>query len=78
MRAFVTGCTGLLGGNFSRLLAGAGHQVVGLLRSAEKGKRLLGDAPVRFVRGDLRAVPAFAHELDGCDVVSHTASYFRE
>jgi dihydroflavonol-4-reductase len=23
-------------------------------------------------------VPAFAHELTGCDVLFHTASYFRE
>ena len=78
MKAFVTGCTGLLGNNLSRLLAGAGHEVVGLVRSAEKGSRLLGDARVRFVKGDMLAVPSFAPELEGCDVVFHTAAYFRE
>jgi dihydroflavonol-4-reductase len=78
MKAFVSGCTGLLGGNLSRLLAAEGCEVVGLVRSVKKGESLLGDTPIRFVQGDMRAVSAFGHELEGCDVVFHTAAYFRE
>lgn len=78
MRAFVTGCTGLLGNNLVRQLVAAGHQVGGLIRSEEKARRLLGDLDLRLVRGDMRDVAGFAAALDGCDVVFHTAAYFRE
>ncbi len=78
MKAFVTGSTGLLGNNLVRLLVANGHQVKGLIRSEEKAKRLLGDLDVELVTGDMRLVTEFAPELAGCDVVFHTAAYFRE
>lgn len=78
MKAFVTGGTGLLGGNLVRLLLEKGHQVKILARSQEKAQRLHGDLPVEVVVGDLGNVSAFAAELEGCDVVFHTAAYFRE
>ncbi len=78
MRAFVTGSTGLLGNNLVRLLVEQGHEVKGLIRSRKKAKRLLGDLDVELVKGDMRLVTEFAPELDGCDVVFHTAAYFRE
>ncbi|MGH7785901.1 MAG: SDR family oxidoreductase [Candidatus Binatia bacterium] len=78
MKAFVTGSTGLLGNNLVRELVGKGHTVSGLVRSEEKGRRLLGDLPVQLVRGDMREVASFGAALDGCDVVFHTAAYFRE
>ena len=43
MKVFVTGSTGLLGNNLVRALIARGHEVVGLVRSEEKGRRLLGD-----------------------------------
>jgi dihydroflavonol-4-reductase len=43
MRVFVTGSTGLLGNNLIRALESAGYSVRGLVRSLEKGRRLLGD-----------------------------------
>ncbi len=78
MKAFVTGSTGLLGNNLVRLLVENGYQVKGLIRSQKKAKRLLGDLDIKLVKGDMRLVTEFAPELDGCDVVFHTAAYFRE
>jgi dihydroflavonol-4-reductase len=78
MKVFVTGATGLLGNNLVRLLDRRGDEVVGLVRSEEKGRRLLGDTRARLVRGDMREVAGFAGALDGCEAVFHTAAYFRE
>ncbi len=78
MKVFVTGSTGLLGNNLVRQLDEAGHQVLGLVRSEEKARRLLGDTRMTAVRGDMRDVPGFAATLEGCDAVCHAAAYFRE
>lgn len=78
MKVFVTGSTGLLGNNLVRRLEAAGHAVVVLVRSEEKGRRLLGDTRAILIKGDMRDVQAFASALDGCQAVFHTAAYFRE
>jgi dihydroflavonol-4-reductase len=78
MKAFVTGSTGLLGNNLVRALEARGYDVIGLVRSEDKAKRLLGDTRATFVKGDMRDVAAFAPKLDGCEAVFHTAAYFRE
>jgi dihydroflavonol-4-reductase len=78
MEALVTGGTGLLGGSIVRELVERGHQVKALARSREKATRLLADLPVDVVEGDIADVSAFGPALDGCDVVFHTAAYFRE
>lgn len=78
MRVFVTGATGLLGNNLVRLLDAHGHEVVALVRSEAKARRLLGDTRARVVRGDMRDVAGFAPALEECAAVFHTAAYFRE
>ncbi len=78
MRTFVTGSTGLLGNNLVRLLLRHGHEVQALARSRAKAERLLGDTGARIVVGDMNDVEAFAPELAGCEVLFHTAAYFRE
>ncbi len=78
MKIFVTGATGLLGNNLARQLRQEGHEVIGLVRSKERGERLLGGTGVRLVVGDVRAAAAFAQEMEGCDVVFHTAAFFRD
>jgi dihydroflavonol-4-reductase len=79
MKAFVTGSTGLLGNNLVRLLVEQGWQVRALVRSKAKGQALLGALPgIEYVAGDMQEVDAFAPMLDGCDVLFHTAAYFRE
>lgn len=76
-RAFVTGSTGLLGNNLVRELRARGHDVRALVRSPQKAAAQL-PADVELVRGDLGDIGAFADALDGCDLVFHTAAYFRE
>jgi dihydroflavonol-4-reductase len=78
MKVFVTGSTGLLGNNLARLLVAKGYDVIGLVRSEEKGRRLLGDIPVTLVNGDMRDIGGFAPALERCEAVFHTAAYFRE
>jgi dihydroflavonol-4-reductase len=78
MRVFVTGATGLLGGNIVQALLDQGHEVRGLVRSKEKAERVFPDAKIDFVTGDMSNVAGFAANLAGCDVLVHTAAYFRE
>lgn len=78
MRAFVTGATGLLGSNIVNALLADGHEVKGLVRSKEKASRVFPKNEVEFVSGDMCEVNAFAPALKGCDVLFHTAAYFRE
>ena len=78
MRVFVTGATGLLGNNLVRQLRDKGHDVIGLVRSPDKARWLLGDTGASWIQGDMRDVAGFAAALDGRDAVFHTAAYFRE
>ena len=59
MKVFVTGSTGLVGNNLVRALETKGFDVVGLVRSEEKGNRLLGDTNATLVKGDMLDVPGF-------------------
>ena len=77
-KAFVTGSTGLLGNNLVRLLAEQGYEVKALARSRQKAQRLFSALPVTIVLGDMQDVNSFASELDGCDVLFHTAAFFRD
>src|SRR6516164_3721347 len=76
--AFVTGATGLLGNNLVRLLVSRGVRVRALARSREKAAKQFGDLPVQIVVGDMTNVTAFASQLEGVDVVFHTAAFFRD
>ncbi|MBP1206205.1 dihydroflavonol-4-reductase [Duganella sp. 1411] len=77
--AFVTGATGLLGNNLVRELVARGVAVKALVRSPAKGQQqFAGLAGVELVPGDMADVPAFAGQLRGCDVVFHTAAFFRD
>jgi dihydroflavonol-4-reductase len=79
VKVFVTGSTGLLGSNLVRALVAAGHEVVALARSRAKAEKFLGNLPgVTFIEGDMEKMEAFAPKLQGCDVLFHTAAYFRE
>jgi nucleoside-diphosphate-sugar epimerase len=76
--ALVTGATGLLGNNLVRLLVSRGVHVKALARSREKAEKQLADLPVEIVVGEMANVSGFAKELNGVDVIFHTAAYFRD
>ena len=77
--AFVTGATGLLGNNLVRALTARGVKVKALARSREKAARQLAGLPgVTVIHGDMQDVAGFAAELRGCDLLFHTAAYFRD
>jgi len=78
MKAFVTGSTGLLGSNLVNELVARGYEVKALARSAEKARKQIGNPNVQIVVGDMENIAGFAPELAGCDVLFHTAAYFRE
>ncbi|MEZ5427866.1 MAG: SDR family oxidoreductase [Pyrinomonadaceae bacterium] len=78
MKAFVTGATGLLGNNLVRALVERGFEVKALVRSEKKAEKLFGRIPVEFVVGDMEEVAGFAAGMKDCDVLFHTAAYFRE
>jgi len=76
-RAVVTGASGLLGGNLTVLLTRAGHDVCALFRSEKTVahlKEALGDAPVRFMRGDLDDEISLRQAFADADVVFHCAA----
>lgn len=75
---FLTGATGLLGSNLARALVARGARVRALVRSRAKASRQLAGLDLELVEGDLTDVAGFAPALAGCDLVMHTAAYFRD
>lgn len=67
MRVFVTGANGWIGSALVPELISAGHQVVGLVRSAQKAQalRAAGGEPLLGSLGDLETLKRAASEADG-------------
>jgi dihydroflavonol-4-reductase len=78
MKAFVTGSTGLLGNNLVRLLLAQGYEVKALVRSKEKAAKQFAGLNLTLITGDMENIEGFTSEMAGCDVLFHTAAYFRE
>jgi dihydroflavonol-4-reductase len=78
---FVSGATGFIASHIVQQLLDAGHRVRGSVRNLQKTGDLafLRDLPgaaarLELVEADLLAPDVFAGQLDGCDIVMHTAS----
>jgi dihydroflavonol-4-reductase len=78
MKAFITGSTGFLGSNLIQALLERGYEVKALARNKQKAKKILGNLKLEIVEGDLDNISKFAPALEDCDVLFHTAAYFRE
>ncbi len=78
MKAFVTGSTGFLGSNLIQALLERGYEVKALARNQRKAQKILGHLKLEVVEGDLDNVAKFSPALEECDVLFHTAAYFRE
>jgi nucleoside-diphosphate-sugar epimerase len=72
MKVFVTGASGYIGGSVAAALRAAGHQVTGLVRSAQKAEqvRALGIEPVA---GTLDDGSVLASQAQAADAVIHAA-----
>lgn len=76
MHALITGATGFVGANVTRLLVAQGHRVRILARPASSLKALEG-CSVEVVRGDILQPACVADALRGCAQVFHVAADYR-
>src|SRR2546428_3829452 len=76
MKAFVTGGTGFIGQNLVKKMRERGDDVIALVRSREKGKRLE-DMGAELLEGDLSDQEALQPAMKGCDAVFHGAAIYK-
>jgi len=75
MRYFITGATGLIGGELARQLAAAGHELVAIARSPERAGALA-ELGVRVHRGDITDKESMRGPMAGADGVFHVAGWY--
>jgi nucleoside-diphosphate-sugar epimerase len=76
MRVFVTGATGFIGFAVVQELLAAGHEVMGLARSAASGKKLA-EAGAQVVVGSIEDVDCLRRAAVAADGAIHTAFYHK-
>jgi len=72
MRVFLTGATGYIGNHVATALLGAGHQVVGLVRSVDAAATLTGQGG-DCCFGSLENLPLLVQQCEMADGVVHAA-----
>lgn len=76
MKAFVTGCTGFIGGHLARKLRERGDEVVALVRSPDKAVALV-ELGCHLVEGDLSDQATLREGMSGCQAVFHVAAVYK-
>lgn len=74
MKTVVTGGTGLVGYNIIQTLLKQNRQVRALVRSIDKGKRIL-PKECEVVQGDVTDIDSIRKAMQGCEVVYHAAGF---
>ncbi|HEX3609692.1 MAG TPA: NAD-dependent epimerase/dehydratase family protein [Solirubrobacterales bacterium] len=75
MKVFVTGGTGFIGGEVVRQLRARGDDVVCLVRTPEKGRKVA-ELGCQLVSGDLSDGEALRRGMEGCDALIHAAAMY--
>lgn len=73
MKVLVVGASGFLGLSAVRALAAGAHEVVGLVRSEEKGRAVRAAGASPFV-GDIQSIPSLVEAGAGCTAFVHAAA----
>ncbi len=74
MKALVTGGTGMVGNCIAQSLLARKHTVRALVRSLDKGKRLL-PAGCELIEGDVTKPETLVAAVEGVDWVFHAAGF---
>jgi nucleoside-diphosphate-sugar epimerase len=75
VKVFVTGGTGFIGGEVVRQLRARGDDVVCLVRTPEKGRKVA-ELGCQLVSGDLSDGEALRRGMEGCDALIHAAAMY--
>lgn len=76
MNIFITGATGYVGNNLAKRLAGEGHTIHALCRSANKHS-LLSHPNIKVFEGDITDAASVEAAMQNCQQVYHLAAYAR-
>jgi len=76
MNIFITGATGYVGNNLAKRLAGEGHTIHALSRSANKNF-LLDHPNIKIFPGDITEIASVEKAMQDCRQVYHLAAYAR-
>ncbi len=76
MKYFITGATGFIGGRVAQQLAGAGHEVVALVRTPAKARHLAAPG-ITLHQGDITDKESILAAMAGVDGVFHIAAWYK-
>lgn len=76
MKYFLTGATGFLGGQLTKMLIEKGDEVVAVVRDTRKAEKLQ-SLGVKIYKGDITNKESMHEPMKGCDGVFHVAAWYK-